>query len=67
MLHLELGPRSLVGGSSANLGVEFGNPSQKISENLKTLHPGLGGGNSKIFGIFIPNFGEDEPILTNIF
>jgi len=27
----------------------------------------LGGGNSNIFGIFIPKFGEDEPILTDIF
>ena len=27
----------------------------------------LGGGNSNIFGIFIPNLGEDEPILTSIF
>ena len=27
----------------------------------------LGGGNSKIFWIFIPKIGEDEPILTNIF
>ena len=27
----------------------------------------LGGGNSNIFGIFTPKFGEDEPILTNIF
>ena len=26
-----------------------------------------GGGNSNIFGIFTPKFGEDEPILTNIF
>ena len=25
---------------------------------------GLGGGNSNIFGIFIPKTGEDEPILT---
>ena len=24
-------------------------------------------GNSNIFGIFTPNFGEDEPILTSIF
>ena len=28
---------------------------------------GLGGGNSNIFGIFIPKFGEDEPNLTSIF
>ncbi len=27
----------------------------------------LGGGNSNIFGMFIPKIGEDEPILTNIF
>ena len=27
----------------------------------------LAGGNSNIFGIFIPNLGEDEPILSNIF
>ena len=27
----------------------------------------LGGGNSNIFGIFIPKLGEDEPNLTNIF
>ena len=27
----------------------------------------LGGGNSKIFGIFTPKFGEDEPILTHMF
>ena len=27
----------------------------------------LGGGNSTIFGIFIPNLGEDESILSNIF
>ena len=27
----------------------------------------LGGGNSNIFGIFIPKIGEDEPILTYIF
>ena len=27
----------------------------------------LGGGNSKIFGMFTPKFREDEPILTNIF
>ncbi len=27
----------------------------------------LGGGNSNIFGMFTPNFGEDEPILTSIF
>ena len=27
----------------------------------------LGGGNSNIFGIFIPKLGEDEPILTSIF
>ena len=27
----------------------------------------LGGGNSNIFGIFTPNLGEDEPILTHIF
>ena len=29
--------------------------------------PLLGGGNSNIFGIFTPKFGEDEPILTSIF
>ena len=29
--------------------------------------PLLGGGNSYIFGIFIPKIGEDEPILTSIF
>ena len=27
----------------------------------------LGGGNSKIFGIFTPKLGEDEPSLTSIF
>ena len=27
----------------------------------------LGGGNSKIFGIFTPNIGEDEPILTGAY
>jgi len=27
----------------------------------------LGGGNSNIFGIFTPKFGEDEPILTHMF
>ena len=27
----------------------------------------LAGGNSNIFGTFTPKFGEDEPILTNIF
>ena len=27
----------------------------------------LGGGNSKIFGIFTPKIGEDEPNLTSIF
>ena len=27
----------------------------------------LGGGNSNIFGIFIPNIGEDEPNLINTF
>ena len=27
----------------------------------------LGGGNSNIFGIFTPNLGEDDPILTSIF
>ena len=27
----------------------------------------LAGGNSNIFGIFIPNLGEDERILTHIF
>ena len=27
----------------------------------------LGGGNSNIFGIFTPKFGEDEPNLTSIF
>ena len=27
----------------------------------------LGGGNSNIFGIFTPNFGEDESIWTIIF
>ena len=27
----------------------------------------LGGGNSKIFGCFIPKLGEDEPMLTSIF
>ena len=27
----------------------------------------LGGGNSKIFGIFTPKIGEDEPILIHIF
>ena len=27
----------------------------------------LGGGNSNIFGIFIPNLGEDEPIVSNTF
>ena len=34
--------------------------------NMVCLHL-LGGGNSKIFGIFTPNLGEDEPILTSIF
>ena len=29
-------------------------------------YPYLGGGNSNIF-MFTPNFGEDEPNLTNIF
>ena len=31
------------------------------------MHCKLGGGNSNIFGIFTPNLGEDEPILTIIF
>ncbi len=31
------------------------------------MSPYLGGGNSNIFGIFTPNLGEDEPILTIIF
>ena len=31
------------------------------------FQPSLGGGNSNIFGIFIPEIGEDEPILTFIF
>ena len=29
--------------------------------------PMTGGGNSKIFGIFTPKIGEDEPNLTSIF
>ena len=28
---------------------------------------GLGGGFLNVFGMFIPNLGEDEPILTHIF
>ena len=31
------------------------------------LESRLGGGNSKIFEIFTPKIGEDEPILTSIF
>ena len=34
---------------------------------LGILRDSLGGGNSNIFGIFTPNLGEDEPILTSIF
>ena len=33
----------------------------------KSEIPLLGGGNSNIFGIFIPKIGEDEPILKSIF
>ena len=32
-----------------------------------SLNRWLAGGNSNIFGIFIPINGEDEPILTDIF
>ena len=35
--------------------------------NVFLLFIHLGGGNSNIFGIFTPNLGEDEPILTSIF
>ena len=31
------------------------------------VHCTFGGGNSNIFGIFIPILGEDEPILTITF
>ena len=34
---------------------------------IKMIIYKLGGGNSHIFGIFIPKIGEDEPILTSIF
>ena len=34
---------------------------------LLLRHKFLGGGNSKIFGIFTPKLGEDEPNLTSIF
>ena len=41
--------------------------SGKDLEMVFSMMVTLGGGNSNIFGIFIPKFGEDEPILTNIF
>ena len=34
---------------------------------LKNHHIPQDGGNSNMFGIFIPNFGEEDPILTSIF
>ena len=40
-------------------------PSRKIAGIL--IAGSLGGGNSKIFGIFTPKIGEDEPILTSFF
>ena len=44
------------------------NPNDQLNVLANFLYQKvLGGGNSNIFGIFTPELGEDEPILTSIF
>ncbi len=43
--------------------VQISNTFVQETEEFKVLD----GGNSKIFGMFTPKLGEDEPILTSIF
>ena len=47
----------------------LGNYSSSLDNHLSSssISPYLGVGNSNIFGIFTPDLGEDEPILTSIF
>jgi len=55
-----------LGGGNSNI-VYFYPYLVKSMEFPGSLNRWLAGGNSNIFGIFIPNNGEDEPILTDIF
>ena len=55
-----------LGGGNSNI-VYFYPYLVKSMEFPGSLNRWLAGGNSNIFGIFIPINGEDEPMLTNIF